>query len=193
MYKKGYAVLLFLSCNLLLSGCISQVWTGANLVYDRHHVYKKINDFQLAANANRALYRDLVFKQPDISLELAVFNKDILLVGQVPTGLLREEVYQRIKAIPGYRRIFNQVEVSREATDPLKDSWITTEIRGHIFSDASIDPHAFKVITSNQIVYLMGDVIPQQAKHVIYFARTCVGVRRVVKLFKYYNLSNQPA
>ena len=50
----------------------------------------------------------------------------------------------------------------------------------------------FKVVTSERIVYLMGDVIPAEAARVIYFARTCEGVKRVVKLFKYYNLSDHP-
>ncbi len=74
----------------------------------------------------------------------------------------------------------------------MEDNWITTKIRSKILADSTIDPNDFKVVTADQIVYLMGDVIPEQAAKVIHIARTCTGVKRVVKLFKYYNLSDKP-
>ena len=181
-----------LLCSLCLSGCISDIWTGANLVYDRHNVYIKIDDFKLNANASRALYHDRVFKRDDCSIELAVLNRDILLVGRVPTEALRQEAYTRIQNVPGKRRLFKQLAVNRTAEDPVLDSWITAKIRSYIFADADIDPHQFKVLTYGQIVYLMGDVVPSQAEKVIRFARECRSVSRVVKLFKYYNLSDKP-
>ena len=181
-----------LSC-LLLSGCISNVWTGANLVYDRHNVYIKLNDFQLNANANRALYHDKMFKRDDCSIDLGVFNRDVLLVGRVPTEALRQEAYSRLKTVSGKRRLFNKLAVNHTEEDPVLDSWITAKIRSQIFADADIDPSKFKVLTYGQIVYLMGDVVPAQAEKVILFARECSSVLRVVKLFKYYNLSDKPS
>ncbi len=183
-------VLLMLS-SVLLSSCISNVWTGASLVYDRHNVYKSLSDFQLAANSNRALYNDKVFKRADCSIDLAVFKGDILLSGNVPTAELRKEAYDRIKALDGYRRLFDQLAISNAPTNVVQDNWITAKIRSQIIADSTIDPHAFKVVTTNQIVYLMGDVIPEEASKVIHLARECTGVKRVVKLFKYYNLSDQ--
>ncbi len=183
-----------MSATLFLSGCLSNVWTGANLVYDRHATYHKLTDFQMGANANRALYKDREFKQDGIFLELAVFNRDILLTGIVPTEALRNEACDRVKAAtPGRRRLFNQVAVGTPGPDfSVQDAWITAKIRSRIVADADIDPEAFKIVTSDRIVYLMGDVIPEQANKVILFARESEGVRRVVKLFKYYNLSDQP-
>ncbi|MDP3562116.1 MAG: BON domain-containing protein [Legionellaceae bacterium] len=179
--------------SFILTGCISNIWTGASLVYDRHNIYLKLNDFQLAAKISRSLYRDKLLKRDDCSIEIAVFNLDVLMVGHVPTDALRREADSRIKAVAGYRRFFNQLALSNTQEDPLLDSWITTKIRGDILADSSIDPHHFKIVTADQIVYLMGDVIPEQAKQVILYARQCQGVKRVVKLFKYYNLSDKAA
>lgn len=176
----------------LLSSCASQVLTGAGLIYDRHNVYIKLNDFQINAQANRILYQDMLFKYPDTTIEIAVFNRDVLLVGHVPTIALREEAYRRVASIQGIRRLFNELEVGRFLDDNVRDSWITTKIRSHILANSDIDPHQFKVVTSRRVVYLMGDVIPLQATQVINYARQTVGVRRVVKLFKYYNLSDKP-
>ncbi|MBA3536734.1 MAG: BON domain-containing protein [Tatlockia sp.] len=183
--------ILLLGC-LLLTGCVSNLITGATLIYDRHNVYKKLSDVQLAAKASHALFHDHVFKRNDCSVDLAVFNGDILLAGHVPTTELRQEAKQRILALNGYRRLFNQIDLSGQSANTVEDSWITAKIRSRIFADSEIDPHVFKVITSDRIVYLMGDVRPQQAAKVVDIARNTENVARVVKLFKYYNLSNYP-
>lgn len=84
--------------SILLSGCITDVWTGVSLAYDRHNVYKKISDFQLTANANHTLYHDKHFKQDNCSIDVAVFNGDLLLVGRVPTMTLHKEAHAKIAA-----------------------------------------------------------------------------------------------
>ena len=193
MRRQAYMLLLLVLSSLILSGCLTGLWTGASLVYDRHDVYKKVSDFQLSANAGRALYKDNRLKCWNCVIDLAIFNGDILLAGHVPSEQLREEALSRIKSLKGYRRIFNQLSISNSRTDSIQDSWITTKIRSGILANSDIDPDQFKIVTTDKIVYLMGDVIPSQAKDVIYIARKCVGVRRVVKLFKYYNLSDKPA
>ena len=68
----------------------------------------------------------------------------------------------------------------------VEDGWITAKIRIGILQDSSIDPDQFKIVTVDELVYLMGDVIPAQALKVIMISRNCDGVRRVVKLFRYY-------
>lgn len=167
------------------------MWTGATLFYDRHSVYKKTSDFQLGANVARTLYKDTQLKCQECEIDIAVLNGDILIVGNVPTQELRVEVQKRIAQLAGYRRFFNQLSVGLADYDSIQDSWITAKIRARIIADADINPNDFKVVTSNKIVYVMGDVRPVQAKKVILIARQTVGVRRVVKLLKYYNLSDQ--
>lgn len=175
----------------VLSGCVTSLWTGANLIYDRHHVYKQVDDFQLAADANRVLFKDKQFKARDCYVDLTVFNGDLLVSGHVPTPELRQMVQQRLTTLTGYRRLFIQLSIHSAPGHLIQDSWITTRIRSRILADSRIDPKAFKVVTSDRIVYLMGDVHPSQANLVIQIARKTSGVKRVVKLLKYYNLSDQ--
>ncbi len=175
----------------LLTGCITDVWTGASLVYDRHNIYKQINEFQLSAAASRALYKDKVFKGHDCSIDIAEASRDILLAGYVPTAAYREEAFKRVSQVKGYRHIYNELAIGKVEGNALQDNWITTKIRSNIFADASIDPHPFKVVTAQGIVYLMGDVYPKQAAKVIQFARDCNGVKRVVVLFRYIKLTDR--
>lgn len=173
---------------LLLTGCLGTLWTGATLIYDRHNTYKKINDFNLAAKANHALYKDNLFKCDICVLDIAVFNGDILISGHVPSEQLRKEAFTRLEAVGGHRRIFNQLSISDVTNDTVEDTWITGKIRSLIVADAGINPNLFKIVTSDRIVYLMGDVWKEQADKVIQIAREATGVRRVVTLFKYYTL-----
>ncbi|WP_238582835.1 BON domain-containing protein [Legionella geestiana] len=177
---------------LLLSGCIGAVWTGANMVYDRHSVYRQVDDLQLGAEVNHALFHDRLFRQPGCSIDAAVFNGDVLLAGHVPTEALRKEAARRIESTTGYRRFFNQLSLHWKPWYPLQDGLITANIRTRIFSDARVNPRTFKVVTSDSIVYLMGDVDREEAALVIDMARHTEGVSRVVTLFRYYTLTEKP-
>ncbi|ARB92769.1 BON domain-containing protein [Legionella longbeachae] len=191
MLKQGRLILL-LGISLLLPGCISGLWTGATLVYDRYDVYKKLDDYSLFLKVNNAIMVDNLFKNNQCVIDISVFKGDILLVGHVPTPELKDELHRRLTRVTGYRRMFNQVGVSSLPSNSMEDSWITTKIRSQIFADGSIDPNAFKVITSDRIVYLMGDAHEDQAVKVINISRKTADVVRVVKLLKYFTYQIQP-
>ena len=173
----------------VISGCmeVSGIWTGASMIYDRHDLYKKFNDYQLAAVANRALYHDTLFKREGVILDVASLNGDLLVVGHVPRDSLRQEATRRIANEKlHYRRLFNQIAVGHYSDNTVEDSWITAKIRSQIVADAEINPNQFKVITVDKVVYLMGDALAEDAIRVINIARATEGVIRVVKLFKFY-------
>jgi osmotically-inducible protein OsmY len=186
MLKHGRLLGLFLLLSTLLSGCLSNIWTGATLVYDRHDVYKKLNDYHLLADVNNSLYTDKALKCDYCILDVAVFNGDILVAGHLPSSQLVEEARGRLFRIKGYRRLYIEISEKQKRANSLEDSWITTKIRSQIFADSSIDPDTFKIVTSDNIVYLMGDVKADEGRKVIHIARYTAGVMRVVKLLKYF-------
>lgn len=190
--KTWMLKLTFFICNsLLLTACVSGVWTGANLFYDRHNVYHSFSDYELYTIAHHALYQDNYFKCAECHIDLAVFNGDVLLAGHVETNDMREEAYKRVMVHPDYRRLFKKISIDPIRTHVTRDAWITSKIRSQIVADSEINPRSFKVVTADQIVYLMGDVLPDQAEWVVEIARNTSGVKRVVKLFQYYHLSDK--
>lgn len=187
MLKQGrFTLLLFIIMAFSLSGCVSTLWTGATLLYDRHDVYKKLNDYNLLAEVNKVLAVNRTFNNSNCVLDLAAFNGDILIAGHVPSEELLDELKQRLSTLKNYRRLFNYVKVMQINSNSVQDSWITAKIRSQIFADDSIDPDAFKIITSDRVVYLMGDVKPEQAAKVIKISRFTSGVEKVVKMMKYF-------
>lgn len=186
MLKQGCFALLLTSILLCLPGCVGGLWTGATMVYNRHNVYKKLDDYSLYLKVNNAIMVDNTFKNTESLIDIAIFNGDVLVAGHVPTAEMQTELSRRLAKVRGYRRLFNQVKVSASESNTVQDSWITTKIRGQIFADDSIDPNAFKIVTSDRVVYLMGDVHKEQAEKVINMARRTNDVVRVVKILKYF-------
>lgn len=189
--QKWKLILVAMICVTLLSGCIGEIWTGVSVLYDRHTIYKQISDFQLDAGIGRALYKDQRFKAKNCSLDYAVFNGDVLVVGYLPNDALKREVRERVEKVQGARRYFFELSVGKPTDNVVEDDWITAKIRSEIFADASVNPKVFKVVTFDRVVYLMGDVLPLQANRVIQLARSCSRVKRVVKLFRYYVLADK--
>ena len=138
-FKKKLPFMLLMLSTGFLTGCISYVFSGAGLFYDRHTLYKKLSDFQLNAKISRELYKDEVFKCPYCSIDLAVFKGDVLLSGHVPTEALRQEANIRVTSIHGYRRFFDQLALRQSKGMSLQDDWITTAIRSQILADSSIN------------------------------------------------------
>lgn len=172
---------------LMLSGCLgSYIWTGASMFYDRHNVYKKVSDYELSANANHLVFHDEYLKCSNCLVDITAFNSDMLLSGHLPTPAMRKELERRVAHLPDYRHIYNEVTVSTAPTQTVEDMWITTKIRTQILSDEEIDPHPFKVVTTDGVVYLMGEVQADQARRIIHIARQTPGVIRVVKLMRTY-------
>jgi osmotically-inducible protein OsmY len=180
-----------LALSLVSCAGVGSVWTGAMLVYDRHNLYKKIDDYHLGADANRVLFQDQRLKCDGCVIDLAVFHRDVLLTGHVPTRALRDEANTRLETLPSIRKKYNQLAIRKTADHTVHDSWITAKIRSQMMADAEINPRQFKVVTADGIVYLMGDVLPGEAARVIRIARQTEDVLRVVTLFNYYRLSSK--
>jgi len=186
MLKQGRFLVFIMVLCIRLTGCISGLWTGASMIYDRHNIYKKLSDYRLLADVTNSIMTDKKLKGEGCVLDMAVFNGDVLIVGHLPTEDLFDEMKLRLKSITGYRRLYNEVTVCDLPNNNFQDAWITAKIRSFIFSDGSIDPKAFKVLTADKVVYLMGDVRKEQAEKVIAYARQVSGVVRVVKILRYY-------
>jgi len=188
---QGRWLLLFILIGMQ-SACVSNLWTGASIAYDRHSWYKTLGDYELTNQVERALYQDNALKEPDCHVELAVFNRDILLAGTVDSMPKRALAEARARQAAGsHATIYNQLSVNtHHDSAQFTDSWITTKIRSGIFADASIPPKVFKIVTVDGTVFIMGHVKTAHAEKVVDIARDTEGVKKIVKLMKYYQLAS---
>lgn len=183
MIKHGSFVLF---CLLMLTGCWGGLVTGAQMIYDRHDIYVRLTDYQLTLDTRKVLYIDNALKCSDCYLDIAAFNGDVLISGHVPSFHLLDLVKKRLAWTDGYRHRY--VYVSRGSEDnSLTDHWTTTKIRGQILGDGDIDPDRFKIITTDGMVYVMGDVFKEQARWVLGIVEDTIGLQHTVNLLHYYS------
>ena len=179
---------------LALSSCLSSMMTGANIIYDRHQVYKKSTDLALAAQVGHMIKTEPALNCPSNKcFEIAVFHGDILLLGVVPNIEAKNKATAIIQPLDKYRHFYNFITVDPNYTypDDLTDHWITTQIRAKIMANADIDPQPFKIISYHKIVYIMGDVLDYQESLIKDICRQTNYVQKVVSLLQVYSLKKQ--
>lgn len=176
----------------LLQGCATAVVagaaTGAAVATDRRTTGKMIDDQTLEAKAQKLVAEDPKLKDK-VRVNVTSMNGIVLLTGEATTTSHRDRALSKVRTVRGIRRINNHVRIAPPA-GPLsksrtKDKWITSKIKGKQTTTKGVGPTHVKVVTSNQVVYLMGLVKRSEADVATKIARETKGVTRVVKLFEY--------
>ena len=161
------------------------------MFYDRHHLYKKIHDVKISAQVGHVLKIDPDLYCPSNKcFEIAVFHGDVLLLGTVPTQEQKNKAEQDIIKLGQYRHFYNFVDVNPNFgyDSNYQDHLITTSIRSAVLSNSDIDPEPFKIISKNNIVYVMGDILEDQEKLIIDVCRKTTYVNKVINLSQSYIL-----
>lgn len=176
---------------LPLTGCIPAAFlvgagaTGA-IAYDKRSSKVMLQDRNITDTAQGKLdeTRSLDGKA---YIQVYTFNRTVLLVGQATSSDVIDHAYRIVKSVPGIRRIYNQITIGQPTslTQRSDDAWITTKTKSAMLLEKGLRSGQIKVVTQNDIVYLMGVVSPSQGKLAAKVARHIKGVEKVVKVFQY--------
>ena len=159
---------------------------GGAVIYDKRGVKTKMKDNTVAQNIYSALRQDPAFDK-NSRLSLAVFNGIVLMLGEVPTPEIRDKAYSLASGVKGVKRIFNQIQVSPIASLKIRSysSLITAQVKAAMLATSGLRSTQIKVVTNNQVVYLMGVLSYKQANLATHAVRQVTGVKKVVKVFEY--------
>jgi osmotically-inducible protein OsmY len=115
------------------------------------------------------------------------YNGNVLLTGQIPDANTRESAIFAAKVTPGVKQIYNYLEtrLPQSFTGTTTDTYTTTQVRAKILQLKDIDSNSIKVVTTNDVVYLLGIVTEAQASQISNAASSIGGVKKVVTLFQY--------
>jgi osmotically-inducible protein OsmY len=115
------------------------------------------------------------------------FNRRVLLTGQAPTEDEKRRIEQMARGIENVREVVNEVTVGPvlSLTTRGNDALITSNVKARMVNNGKFSPNHIKVVTENNVVYLMGLVSQSEADAATEVARTASGVSRVVKVFEY--------
>lgn len=177
-----------------LAGCVPAILVigaagaalGGTVVYDQRSYQTMNQDHNARSMAQYRLSSNSLLKGKS-HISISVFNNVALLVGQVGTPEMCNRAYQIVSKIPNIRRIYNEISIGTptSAIQQANDSWITTKVRTLMLGKYGLRSSNLKVITQNNVVYLMGIVTPKQAAMAADIARQISGVTKVIKVFEY--------
>jgi osmotically-inducible protein OsmY len=173
----------------LLQGCLEMAIIGGAGVAvataeDRRTTATQMEDRGLqlrAANRIDDRYGDRVH------VNVTVFNRHLLLTGEVGDDKTRADVEAIARSVPNVAGVVNDVQVAglSSTTSRSNDTLITSSVKTRLADTDNVNMFHVKVVTEAAVVYLLGVVTEQEAAAAVEIARTTSGVRKVVKLFEY--------
>lgn len=182
-----------ISFALLMMGCTTVATSGASALYNHNSIEKSMNDQYITFRCYHAIdIESNHFKNANINV--ATFNHTVLLSGQVPQIEQKMEAEEIVKTVEGVGQVYNWIQVEKPISHlaRMKDAWITTEIKAKLIASTDLDSSQVKIVTENKRVFLMGILRPSEARAAVQAASKTAGVKEVVKLFFYLNLSKTP-
>jgi osmotically-inducible protein OsmY len=115
------------------------------------------------------------------------FDGVVLLAGEVESQDLIDLAQQKVQQLRTVRVVHNALTVAGPLSYVARsnDSWLTTKVKTKLVAHDGIDSDRIKVVTENNVVYLMGKVPRDQAEYAVAVAGTVHGVAKIVKVFEY--------
>ncbi|MBY0239527.1 MAG: BON domain-containing protein [Burkholderiaceae bacterium] len=171
-----------------LSGCVGLVAVGAVsgtlAASDRRTFGAQTEDKAIAVKAE-VKFPNLVGGAGNVNI--ASFNRRVLLTGEVRDDDMRNAVEREVRAIEGVLSVTNELEIAGVSsyTSRSNDAILTTKVKASLVDAKDISANSVKVVSERGNVYLMGRVTQREGNIASDIARGVPGVYKVVKVFEY--------
>ncbi len=158
---------------------------GGAVLYDQRDQGTILNDLQLTSKAKKAFINAPEFKKQS-SLHFHSYNQNLLITGQVSNIELLNRIDEIGQNITQAKTVYNQAHVTGRKIQPssTKDTWITTKVKTMLLAEKGLRSNDFKVVTENNVVYLMGLTSKSKADLAARITSQVDGVTKVVKLIE---------
>jgi osmotically-inducible protein OsmY len=173
----------------VLQGCFAVAAGAAGgaalMAEDRRSTGIYFEDQNIEIKVQKAI-NDKYFKDDRVQVKVVSFNRFILLNGEVPSEEIKKDVGVLALGVENVRNVQNEVRVGeptglgQRSTDTLT----TSKVKSRFVTENKFQPNHVKVVTRNDVVYLMGLVTAQEADDATEIARTTGGVQKVVRVFE---------
>jgi osmotically-inducible protein OsmY len=191
MNNKRLAIVSGLLVLTTLYGCAAPILVaggaaaGAAAV-DRRTTGAMVEDQSIELKISNEIYSDKGL-QKQLHINATSFNGIVLLTGEAPTAAMRSKAVSLTQHVEKVRKIHNEIIVAPKSSmkSRSQDTWITTKVKTSLIGAKELNALSIKVVTENQIVYLMGVVSRKEAKIATDVTRGVTGIKQIVKLFEY--------
>ena len=121
-----------------------------------------------------------------VHVNIASYNRQVLLTGEVPNAQDRQLVEQIVAKVENVRAIVNEIGIfgNSTLTQRSSDALVTGRIKAGMVDANDLFANAFKVVTERGTTYLMGRVTQREADRATEIARAIPGVQKVVRVLE---------
>ena len=196
--KKVIILSALLISSTILSSCIpivqgaAAVTTVVTMSNDRRTMGEILDDKTLYMNLVNIVSKDSTLD--DTHINFNVYNKSVLMAGEVPTDDLKNYLEETVKKKASkMNQLINEVAVMPNSSylKRARDGVISVQIEALFLDQEVFHPAHVSVLTERATVYLMGSVTKREAEQATNVASKAKNVKQVVKLFNY--LATRPA
>ncbi|MBI5447231.1 MAG: BON domain-containing protein [Gammaproteobacteria bacterium] len=176
----------FISLSACSSAMLATSSAGSTLNQQGRSFSSNVSDQTITYKATKAINDDPALAKSS-RIVVVTFERNVLLTGETPTEQLKQQAEALVKRTPHIRHIYNDISVQPPLStyEQGNDGIITGNIKTRMFTTTNLRGRNIKVITENDVVYLMGSVSQQEGRVAAEVARNSAGVKKVVKLFEY--------
>ena len=186
-----YKAILLLVLTSLLSGCLASVAAGTAavggaFVSDPRSTKTVINDTNMSHQAAVKIAADKNLAE-QTHIGVTTYDRVMLLTGQAPTAEMRQQAVDLAKTVANVKLIYNEISIGKPTpiSARSKDAWLTTKVKSELLATQGFRSNDFKVVTEDNVVYLMGIVSRLQGELAAQTTSHVDGVKKVVTLFEY--------
>lgn len=172
------------------AGCAPLVLGGAVVgtalvAADRRSVGIQVEDEAIERRINRVLAEK--FPRETANINVASYNRKVLLTGEVTTAAARAEAEQMAARSDNVREVLNELEVGALSSLGARanDTATTAKVRAKLIESKETPAATIRVVTEHDVVYLLGRVTEAEGNAAAREASRTSGVKRVVKAFDY--------
>lgn len=189
------ALLPLLLASVLLGGCaaapivvgVGAAAGGVMVANDRRTAGTMIDDERIELNTLDLVARDPLLRE-HAHINATCFNGQLLLTGEVPSQMSKEELGKRVARLKKVTVVKNALVVgpSSDSRSRTADTATTARVKSRLIAELNdgLANHV-KVVTEQGTVFLMGLLSRAEAQRVVTLVSTTRGVQRVVKVFEY--------
>ncbi|MBP6366593.1 MAG: BON domain-containing protein [Nitrosomonas sp.] len=175
-----------------LAGCVpmfavgTAAGTGAYISEDRRTSGMFIEDEGIELKGARRIHQQY---SDHVHINVTSYNRIVLLSGEVPTAAIRADVEKLMMGVENVRKIYNELVIAANTTlaSRSNDTLITSKVKARFLAERKFQINHIKIVTENEVVFLLGVVTRQEADNAAQIASSTAGVKKVVKAFEYLN------
>ncbi len=187
-FKK---IIIIFGISILLTGCSTffskTQLKNQNLVKEKKHVSfdKKIKDWTLETAALATLNKKSATLRYS-HITPIIFNHTALLVGQVFSEKDKQEAFEVMQSFPRIDVIYNELTVQPNLaySERIRDSYTTSKLRVRLLLLKNLPIKNLKVITEENIIYLIGKLNTDVYKKVMSLVNQIHGNKKIVSFIE---------